>query len=1034
MLLPNPLSFLAFTSPLNFDYYGAPKLIAAFVVIAIPIILLGLRSLSSLGTLRQWLAIGLRLLVLLFIILILGGVRWQRVNKDLEVFVVRDVSQSTTNVKDYPGGSLQSSIEDQIRQVVKRQKPPADRIGVISFARAADVDAMASTSLELGAGAIRERQEGTDAAAALQLAMAAGAQDAMHRLVLFWDGNATTGDLDPVLNMAAANHIPIDVVPLRYNVTNEVMIDRFVVPTFKRENEPYSVDVILRSTNPVTVTGKLSITQEGHPIDLNPGTGGTTPSRRVTLQPGLNRVSVQVPGTDVAGVYRFHATFEPDHSPSQPAADSILENNSADGFTFIRGKGRLLYVDQSRDNGSQYVIGALAKEGIEVRPDDRISASQFPNNLASLEAFDAVILDNVPRGAGGLNDSQERVLTSYVSQLGGGLVMIGGDSAYGAGGWQGSKLEEILPVSMDVPAQRQIPKAALVLIIDAIEQPEGNYWAQQCALKAVETLSAGDDVGVISWPGKVVWDYPIQPKGDGTHVNAAIKSMNPGDFPSFDDMMLAALNGANGQPGILANDARQKHVIIISDDDPQAPTEATLEAYRKAKITVSTVIDFPHGGVDPNSIMTHISEATKGRTYGPIYSNISQLPQIFVKEATVVRRSLIHEEKDGIQVKTPPSMSDLVKGIPGFPSIYGLILTSKKQSPFIEVPLLAGKSNDPLLAHWQTGQGHVAVFTSDAHNLWASGWVGSPMFSKFWSQVVRGTARSPLSTDLQPTITNDGQKGHISIEALNKDAGFQSFLNITGTVIGPDGSSQDIHPVQTGVGTYSTDFKTPLPGAYVVALHYQGPGHTSPGFVIAGTAVNGSPEMRDLHSNDVLLQQVADRTGGRVLPAFDLTNDTNWFRRENLYPSVASTPIWDLLIPFLLALLLLDIANRRVAWDWQTVLRLTRKAADYVRSFTVLTAPQGSGATLSALRGIREKVTEERFTPKPNPTPRPVPTARFEAPTGVEGDITKLVGGADGNTTTPSKPTPSNTPPGTTTTGSLIAAKRRAQQQMKRDQ
>ena len=38
-----------------------------------------------------------------------------------------------------------------------------------------------------------------------------------------------------------------------------------------------------------------------------------------------------------------------------------------------------------------------------------------------------------------------------------------------------------------------------------------------------------------------------------------------------------------------------------------------------------------------------MAKATGGRAYGPINNNPNQLPQIFIKEATVVRRSLIHE-------------------------------------------------------------------------------------------------------------------------------------------------------------------------------------------------------------------------------------------------------------------------------------------------------------------------------------------------------------------------------------------------------
>src|SRR5262249_29611889 len=161
-----------------------------------------------------------------------------------------------------------------------------------------------------------------------------------------------------------------------------------------------------------------------------------------------------------------------------------------------------------------------------------------------------------------------------------------------------------------------------------------------------------------------------------------------------------------------------------------------------------------------------------------------------------------------------------------------------------------------------------------------------------------------------PTVTQPGDKGHISVEALNKDQGFQSFLSIRGTVTGPDGKSRDVRLVQTGPGTYATDFDTPDPGAYVVSLHYQGSKKEQSGFLVAGVAANGSAELRDLRSNDAVLKQVADRTGGRVLPAFDVAG-SDWFTRDGLYQTASPMPIWDILIPVLLGLILLDVATRR---------------------------------------------------------------------------------------------------------------------------
>ena len=51
-------------------------------------------------------------------------------------------------------------------------------------------------------------------------------------------------------------------------------------------------------------------------------------------------------------------------------------------------------------------------------------------------------------------------------------------------------------------------------------------------------------------------------------------------------------------------------------------------------------------------------------------------------------------------------------------------------------------------------------------------------------------------------------------------------------------------------------------------------------------------------------------------------------------PNASPLPIWDILIPILLALMITDVAIRRIAWDWTSTKRMATNARDYVMSFT----------------------------------------------------------------------------------------------------
>ncbi|MGE5609363.1 MAG: VWA domain-containing protein [Bacillota bacterium] len=1060
MTISLPLAWL-----IDLEYMTGWKASLIFLALAAPVVWLGVRSMAGLGPVRKWVAIGLRLGVLLMLVLIVGGARWKREHKALEVMVLRDISDSTSLFRQYPGRSLQESVDDYLTNASKDKYKPSkdDRIGVISFGTQALVDAMPSTSLMLDARAIREGGGATDIASAIQLALATFQRDAIRRIMLISDGNPTTGDLDTALAAAVSQHVPIDVMKLNYNVQNEVLVERVSAPSLRRENDAFDVSVSLLSTNPVPVQGKLTLLEEGQPIEKRDITiEAATTGADGKLEPRKHVERMKVPPLKTRAVRRFTAVFEPETVNTRlaqggaggtiesKAGDTLLQNNSGSAFTVVRGQGRVLYVDASDKGGGKTLADALTLEGINV---EHVNIDQVPEDLIGLQNYDVVILNNVPRGrspngADGLTEKHDAAIASYVHDFGGGLIMIGGPDSFGAGGWQGSKIEEVMPVNFDIPAQRQMPKGALVIIIHSCEMKDGNYWGEQCALKAIETLSSRDEIGVISYNpglgagargiGGSVWDYELKEKGDGSRVVAAVKKMVPMDMPSFDDCLNLAVNGtAKNAPSLTKSTAAQKHIIIISDGDPAAPQKALMDQIFKQKITISTISVWPHGSVVPPT-MQQIAQATGGRYYGPIESNPSQLPQIFIKEATVVRRTLLQESREPpIAVTLMPHNSEIMKGIRVPPPIFGFVLSAKKNNPMIEMPLTAsmdGKKFDPLFAHWQAGLGKAAAFASDAANNWSAPWLTADYasaYSKFWAQMVRAMSRPQMSSDFTVSTERTGDKAKITVEATNKDTGFTSFLNFRAVMVDPENKRHDVKLLQTGPGTYVADFNTPLPGSYVMQLQYSGPNNQQ-GWLVAGTAVDGSPETRELKSNDVLLEQIAKQTGGRILSPFN-PNAADLFNRKGLVRGSSPLPVWDILLPILMGLLLMDVACRRIAWDWDSTKKLAAAMATRVRQYT-LTRKVETQQTLDALRKVREEVAETRFkqdTGADAAVPQPDRSAKFEAKVKVEGDISQVVGGATNKPipAAPKKADPKAAP--AAYTGSLLEAKRRAQQKIR---
>src|SRR4051812_49190068 len=199
-------AFPAIVWPLKMEYFSGWTATLFFVGLALFFLSLGLWSLAGLGPVRKWVAIGIRCAVALCFVLLLGGARWQRQHKDVETIVCSDISDSIDQYRGYPGENYDAARDKYLQQVTDPKfKKPDDRIGVISFADNAWIDAVPGNTLWLTAKPIHEKRGGgTDIGSAIQLALATFRNDAMRRIVLITDGNQNQGDLDEAVSAAAS--------------------------------------------------------------------------------------------------------------------------------------------------------------------------------------------------------------------------------------------------------------------------------------------------------------------------------------------------------------------------------------------------------------------------------------------------------------------------------------------------------------------------------------------------------------------------------------------------------------------------------------------------------------------------------------------------------------------------------------------------------------------------------------------------------------------------------------------------------------
>ena len=909
----------------------------ATAALAVPMVWLAWRHLAAAGPVRRVLAVAVRVLVVALLAALLADPLLTRIHDRVTVIAIVDRSLSVP--APLREGSLAWLAE------AAGAKRPEDRLAVIDVAEAAIIEKLASTDATVSRRAVSLTGEQTNLAAALGLALAIAPPDSAARLLIVSDGNETLGDLREAARVAAANNIPVDALPLTYRYPNEVFFKRLISPPNAASGQTISLRFVLESTAPAK--GKVLLALNGQPVQLGPT--GDDVAAPIELKAGTTVKTVSLP-VGTRGLHEFEATFIPDDAKQ----DKLVENNKASSVTYVAGPGHVVVVDEDGRSAAA-LVKALKDAGLDAR---YTAAGEFPENLAKLLDTDAVLLVNTSSAA--FTYAQQEMLVNYVKEVGGGLVMIGGPQSFGAGGWIGSPVAEVLPVDLDPPQKKQMPKGALVLIMHSCEMPDGNYWGKQVAMAAVNTLSRLDLAGVISygWSTGGLWDFPLGPVGDKAAILAAIKNMQMGDMPDFKAPMVAAYDALN------ACKAGQKHCILISDGDPQPPSNQLLAQFKQAGITCTGVAVCYHSLTDVLSLM-RIAQATGGRFYN--VKDPNELPQIFIKEALTVKRALINEET--FTPKIAGGLNEVVRGLDAVPPLDGYVLTGPRGG--LAELLMLGPDSEPILAGWQAGVGRSAAFTSSADGRWAGAWLRWGGFPRFWEQTVRWVAKSQQSADCVVFADVQGRQVTLTAEALDRQGNFVQFSGITGRVVGPDMKARDLELVQVGPGQYRAAFTAGQSGSYLASLRYKKAGEGEGGGMVQSVVtVPYAPEFRDLSDNAALLAEVARDTGGRIMPAE--AKRANLFSRQGLKLPETPVPLMTALMVAWVALFLTDVAVRRLAIDFRAA---GARAVAFVKRPFARRASQEE----ARLAKLRDRTLRLRKAMTPGPGD-PHAARRFEAP------------------------------------------------------
>jgi len=731
--------------------------------------------------------------------------------------------------------------------------------------------------------------EATDIASAVMAAAPAFPASGPKRLLIFSDGNENSGDARTAAGDAAREQIRIDCFSPPGHVEGKPQLTKLDLPEEVNVSEKFVVRMI--AANSGRETQELSLALRDGEALIKEWT--------VAVQPGTN--AFELPYSIVSpGTHRITASLS-----APGSTEPVTGTASISAPVFVVDRPKALCLSGSRE-GRNFLSEALSTKEIDLQVG---GAEIIPAKMEDLLAYDCVVLSNFPRAS--LGKSAMAMLSGYVREHGGGLIMLGGANSFGPGGYGGTPIEEVLPVKMGkgIPFEKEkTVRLCIILLIDKSGSMGIGFGgkitaARRAAEELVKQLQSNDMVGIIPFDSRPFVIVPLGAVDDNqASIINRIRLIHPGGGTIISTPMAEALREMREVEG------KAKHVILLTDGQTADMRGVRAYNYRglisefaQSGVSISTV---GIGGDADQDFLRAISLGTGGNFY--YVKDASTLPLIVLQDT---RNAL---EKSGFLEDTiMPRMgekSQMLRGISQdqIPRLLGYVITTAKPRADVVLYTDVRKLRDPILASWRVGLGKAVAFTSDAEARWSKEMVSWRMFSKFWTQVLRWTMRERPSDYYLVRAREEGGRHVLELQTFGTVSDECSFRIIPGTASG--GEKRTVHLHQIAPETYAGEVGTLSPDMDAVTVE-----KVEGGKVVSRKEVAlirrisssaSSPEKSVTGTNKELLTTIARETEGLLNPpADDLT-----FPPEKVH-TTRSLNLW--LFPCLFLLLLADIALRK---------------------------------------------------------------------------------------------------------------------------
>jgi len=810
---------------------------------------------------------GLRSLLVILLAFALSDPQIMTDSDQVNLFFCLDVSKST-------GSDTQAAALEIMQKTIPSIKKK-DQAGLIIFGKHPSLEISLRNDFDPGVLQSDINTNHTNIHEALQFAIGKLPPKGKNRIVLFTDGNENLQDAMETAYLAASLGIEIYPVPLAsWFGKGEVFIKDLETPSTIPLETPFEIRIVVMSSK--KNQGELLLFRNDKLLANQP----------MKLHPGKNVIAFGDILSEPA-LYRYKAVINfPD--------DVFPQNN--EGLSFTRGtrKSPILYITVN-NNASTSFADALTNQGLDIVHKD---IKDLTGSIHDLLDYHAIILDNVSGRAISFTTMED--IEKYVKDMGGGLIMIGGDKSFGAGHYKNTPVEKALPVFMDAPTDLRFSGLCLIFVIDKSSSMAASYSGQSklemakiAAFSSIEMLNPTDSVGIVAFDAEFKWIVPITRAGNRQEIAGRLSRLKEEGgtklFPALKDAFRA----------FRKVKATKKHVIVLSDGlTDEADFKPLVQSMSKSEISVSTVSIGNNADI---LLMKSIARWGKGRSY--YTDDPKNIPKIFTGETKIITKNLLAEKTMHPTAAMP---GEIMKGLDDIklPAIYGQVVTYPK--PGAGVLMKTGQG--PLLAAWRYGLGRSVAFASDLSGRWGKDWVLWDHFGKFASQMVKWAQRKETQKKYFAAIDRKGENGTFTLDATTNRNRFINNLDLKVNILLPSKESRTISMEQVAPGKYRCLFSAEEIGEYYFSVFEEENGKYSDPQVF-GFGISYTDEFNSIGVNNDLLKRLASTTKGRLIRSKNIPDDLFKVKSGSKEYGIS---LWPYFTMAFLLLLIADVAARKL--------------------------------------------------------------------------------------------------------------------------